>query len=157
MEDYIFLIIAVAISIFAAINKNRQAKMADQPLEAEEAEEEAEAEENEKRRNYFMDQLLGEDFLEEPKEKKAPTMRVKPAPSKVVFKSSSEIQKGLSYQLPRFRSTLPDRPKHKTIVATQRLKVEEETILEPEETMSYLEDFSLRKAIVYSQILERKY
>lgn len=152
MEDYIFLIIAVAISIFAAINKSQKAKMAGQPNEKVDAEAQAA-----RRRRQFMDQLLGEDFLADDEEEKAPPMRVQPAPQKVVFKSSSDIQKGLNYQLPRFRSTLPDRPKHKTITTTQWKKVEEEAVVEPEESISYLEDFSFRKAIVYSQIIERKY
>ncbi|HEY3371036.1 MAG TPA: hypothetical protein VGK10_09330 [Prolixibacteraceae bacterium] len=147
MEDYIFLIIAVVISIFAAINKNTKNKMAQQPVE----------EANAKHRNFFMDQLQGEDFLEEPEEVKAPPKRAQPAPAKVNFKSSSDLQKALAYQLPRFKSTLPDRPKHQTIVSTNRLKKEEEAFVETEETPSYLEDFSLRKAIVYSQILEPKF
>jgi len=34
-------------------------------------------------------------------------------------------------------------------------EVEEEDLME--ETGSYLDDFSLRKAVIYSQILEQKY
>ena len=149
MEDYIFLIIAVVISIFAAINKSQKNKMAGQPV----------AEKESKLRNFFMDQLLGEDFLEDTKEKKAAPLVVKPipAPAKVIFKSSSETQRGLNYQLPRFKSTLPDRPKHITIVSNQRQKEEDKTTIDPEETISYLEDFSLRKAFVYSLILEQRY
>ena len=153
MEDYIFLIIAVAISIFAAINKSRKANMADQPLE----------ETDSKRRNFFMDQLLGEDFLEDPEEKeekeekKTPPMRVQPVPSKIQYKSISDTWERLNYKPPKFKSTLPDRPKHVTIVPSTRQKEEISTIVDPEETISYLDDFSLRKAIVYSLILERKY
>lgn len=145
MDDYIFLIIAVAISIFAAINKSKKNKMADNPEE-----------ERVKPRNFFMDQLLGEDFLAEQEEKKTPPVRVKQAPANVIFKSSNDIQKGLNYQLPRFKSTLPNRPKRETISTFQRQK-EEEKIIETEETNNYLEDFSLRKAFVYSQIMEPKY
>ncbi|HAH25900.1 MAG TPA: hypothetical protein DCL77_19435 [Prolixibacteraceae bacterium] len=147
MGDYIFLIIAIAISIFAAINKSQKAKLASQqPLKPEA-----------KPRNYFMDQLLGEDFLEEEQEKKVPVMPAKPLPEKVAFKSSSDTQKGLNYHLPRFKSTLPDRPKHTTITVAKRQNREVAAIEEPEETPSYLEDFSLRKAIIYSQILEQKF
>ena len=125
--------------------------MADQtPL----VEEETEAA---KRRNRFMDQLLGEDFLEEIPERKPAPVRVKPAPAKVAFTSSEDTRKGLNYQLPKFRSTLPDRPKLTTIMPSKRLREEEEPAAEPEETISYLEDFSLRKAVIYSQILERKF
>jgi len=147
MEDYIFLIIAVAISIFAAINKNQKAKMAGHPL----------AEKDSKLRNFFMDQLLGEDFLEEKEEIKAKPIRVQPAPEKVVFTSSSETQRGLKFQLPRFKSTLPDRPKHQSIAPRQRIIEEVDNVQETEESISYLEDFSLRKAVIYSQILELKY
>ena len=150
MGDYIFLIIAIAISIFGAINKSQKNKMADQPLEEKES----------KRRNFFMDQLLGEDFLEEKEEKeekKTPPVRVQPAASKVNFKSSSDTQKGLNYQLPKFKSTLPDRPKHVTVVPSTRQKEVDKTIVDSEETINYLEDFSLRKAFIYSLILERKY
>jgi hypothetical protein len=147
MDDYIFLIIAVVISIFAAINKSQKEKAArQQPLQ-----------EGAKSRNYFMDQLLGEDFMEDEQEKKVPVKPAKPAPEKIAFKSSIDTQKGLNYHLPRFKSTLPDRPKHTMIASTQRSKREVEPIEEPEETISYLEDFSLRKAIIYSQILEPKY
>ena len=153
MEDIIFLIIAVAISIFAAINKSRKAQMADQ-LPDEQQKEEAV-----KRRNRFMDQLLGEDFMEEKKETEAPPKRVQPAPRpvRVATKISQNIQTGLNYQLPKFKSTLPDRPKHKTVSVTPRYKEEEAIMVEGDETSSYLEEFSLRKAVVYSIILEQKY
>lgn len=147
MGDYIFLIIAIVISIFAAINKSQREKQANrQPLKQEV-----------KPRNYFMDQLLGEDFLEEEKEKKVPVKPAQPSPGHVAFKSSSDTQKGLNYHLSRFKSTLPDRPKHPTILASKRPQKEVEAIEEQEETPSYLEDFSLRKAIIYSQILEQKF
>lgn len=151
MEDYIFLIIAVAISIFGALNKKRKDKMAQQPVEEISEEEEV------KRRNYFMDQLLGEDFLDEEEAPPAPKVRVPSTPAKVVSKSSDEVRRGMNYQLPRFKSTLPDRPKHKSLVSTQRIKVEEPILLESEETTNYLEDFSLKKAVIYSALLEPKY
>lgn len=149
MEDYIFLIIAVVISIFAAINKNKKNKMVEQIPEDEE--------EEVIRRNNFMDQLLGEDFLEEKDEMEEPPMRVKTAPSNVVFKSSDEARKGVNYKLPKFRSTLLERPKHVTIATTPRKKIVEELQEVPEDAIDYLEDFSLRKAVVYSVILEPKY
>ncbi len=146
MDDYIFLIIAVAISIFAAINKSKKNKMAENALEEEEV----------KPRNFFMDQLLGEDFLEETEEKKAPLVKIKkPVYSTIPVKSSSNIQKIENYQLPRFKSTLPERLKRPAISTLHRQEVEEEVL--EEESISYLDDFSLRKAFVYSQMMERKY
>lgn len=150
MEDYIFLIIAVALSIIGAINQNKKKKAAENLPETE-----TEAEED-RPQNFFMDQLLGEDFLGEPIVKKAPPVKLRKAPAHVVFKSSSNIQKIENYQMSRFKSTLPERPKHKSILTIQKQK-EEEEIEATEESINYLEDFSLRKAFVYSQIMERKY
>ena len=67
MEDYIFLIIAIVLSIFGAINQNKKKKIENNAfLEAEE-----------KPRNGFMDQLLGADFLNEPEVEKAPPVRMR--------------------------------------------------------------------------------
>ena len=143
MDDYIFLIIAIALSIFGAINQSKKKKAAENLLEDEVT----------KPRNFFMDQLLGEDFLEETEVVRTPPVKVKPAPAKVAIRNNNI---GMNYQLERFKSTLPDRPKRETILTMQR-QTEDEEIDGTEETTSYLEDFSLRKAFVYSQILERKY
>jgi hypothetical protein len=145
MEDYIFLLIAIALSIFGAINQNKK-KKSENPFEKEEI----------KPRNFFMDQLLGNDFLEVPEKKKPIPVRAKPVPTPPTNKNNIVIQRGMNYQLPRFKSTLPDRPKHQSVLTVQRQKTENE-IVEPEESIDYLEDFSLRKAFIYSQILERKY
>ena len=145
MDDYIFLIIAIALSVFGAINQNKKKKAAENQLEEEV-----------KPRNFFMDQLLGEDFLEQPIVKKTPPVRAKTAPASVASKSSSNIQKIENYQLPRFKSTLPVRPKRESILTVQK-QSEEVEMVEIEETTNYLDDFSLRKAVVYSLIMERKY
>ena len=146
MEDYIFLIMAVALSIFGAINQNRKKKAAENQLEAEDV----------KPRNFFMDQLLGIDFLGETEELKTKPVKAKPTPARVTIKSISNIQKIGNFQPQRSKSTLPDRPKRQTILTMQR-QPEEEEVVGAEESISYLEDFSLRKAFVYSQIMERKY
>ena len=144
MEDYIFLIIAVVLSIFGAINQNRKKKAAEN-LPEEEV--------DMKPRNFFMDQILGEDFLEETEEVRTPPVKVKPITLK---KNKSDIEIGKNYQLTRFKSTLPDRPKRETILTMQK-QPEVEEIGGEEESISYLEDFSLRKAFVYSEIMSRKY
>lgn len=146
MEDYIFLIMAVALSIFSAINQNKKKKATENQLESGE----------EKPRNFFMDQLLGLDFLKETEQLKPKPVKAKPAPAIVAIKSNSNIQKMGNFQPQRFKSTLPDRPKRQTILTMQR-QPEEEEVVGAEESISYLEDFSLRKAFVYSQIMERKY
>ena len=144
MEDYIFLIIAIVLSIFGAINQNRKKKAADNPF----------IEENDEPRNSFMDQLLDRDFLDEPVVKKAPKVRVNPTLVNVAAKSTSEIP-GSKFYHQAFESTLPDRPKHEVIQTSRKLK-EEEEVVEEEESVNYLEDLSLRKAFIYSEILNRK-
>ncbi len=150
MEDYIFLIIAVALSIYAAINKNKKNKEA--PIPIEEGEEELQ--EN-NARNFFMDQLLGEDFLEEPKVKKPKPVKVPRVPVRAEFKSGLDMNKKGLFRS-RIVSTLPERAKRPSVssMSIQPEEVEEDLMIE---TGSYLDDFSLRKAVIYSQILERKY
>jgi hypothetical protein len=145
MEDYIFLIIAIVLSIFGAINQNKKKKAGDKPF----------AEEIEEPRNRFMDQLLGRDFLDEPLVKKAPPVRINPTRVNIAAKSTSEIPRSKFYHQ-TFKSTLPDRPKHELVQTSRKQKAEEE-MTEVEDSINYLEDFSLRKAFVYSEILNRKY
>ena len=145
MEDYIFLIIAIVLSIFGAINQNKKKKIEDNLI----------TEAEEKPRNRFMDQLLGADFLKEPEVKKTPPVKIKSVPLNVADKSTIDIPRGKFYHQ-TFKSTLPDRPKHELLKTTWKQK-EEEGIVEVEESINYLEDFSLRKAFVYSEILNRKY
>ena len=145
MEDYIFLIIAIVLSIFGAISQNKKKKVQDNPF----------TEVEEKPRNRFFDQLLGADFLNEPEVRKAPPVRIKPGPVNVAAKSMIDIPRGKFYHQ-TFKSTLPDRPKHELIQTTWKQKQEEE-VFEGEESINYLEDFSLRKAFVYSEIMNRKY
>jgi len=145
MEDYIFLIIAIVLSIFGAINQNRKKKIEDNPF----------TEVDEKPRNRFMDQLLGNDFLNEPEVRKVTPIKIKPVAVNVAAKSTIDIPRGKFYHQ-TFKSTLPDRPKHE-LVHTSRKQKEEEEIAEVEDSINYLEDFSLRKAFIYSEILNRKY
>lgn len=148
MEDYIFLIIAVALSIYAAINKSKKEKNAPIPVEEEEPEED-------NARNFFLDQLLGEDFLEKPIVKKPKPVKIAQIPARPEFKSGLDMNnKGLFKS--RFVSTLPDRVKRPS-VSSMNIEHEEEEDNLIEETSRYLDDFSLRKAVIYSQILERKY
>lgn len=144
MEDYIFLIIAIVLSIFGAINQNKKKKLFDNPV----------PENEESPRNSFMDQLLGNDFLNEPIVKKAPPIRINPVKVNVDTKSGNEKPKEKFYHQV-FKSTLPERPKHERIQTTWKPKEEMEAV--EEEAINYLEDFSLRKAFIYSEILNRKY
>ena len=147
MEDYIFLIIAIVLSIFGAINQNKKKKVQDNPF----------TEADEKPRNSFMDQLLGADFLNEPQVKKVQPVRIKPEKANVPTKSTFDTSGGKFYHY-EFKSTLPDRPRHEMIKTQWKPKEkEEDEPAEVEESVNYLEDFSLRKAFVYSEIMNRKY
>jgi len=145
MEDYIFLIIAIVLSIFGAINQNKKKKIQGNPL----------TEADEKPRNSFMDLLLGADFLNEPEVPKVQSVRIKPVKADVPTKSTIETPREKFYHY-GFKSTLPDRPRHEMIKTQWKPKEEDESD-EVEESMNYLEDFSLRKAFVYSEIMNRKY
>jgi hypothetical protein len=145
MKDYIFLIIAIVLSIFGAISQNKKKKIEDNPFATAE----------EKPRNRFLDQLLGADFLNEPEVRKVPPIKIKPVPVNLANKSTIDIPRGKFYHQ-TFKSTLPDRPKHELIQTTWKQKQDEE-IFEVEESINYLDDFSLRKAFVYSEIMNRKY
>jgi len=146
MDDYIFLIIAIALSIFGAINQNKKKKAADNPAQKEV-----------KPKNFFLDQLLGEDFLVEPKDEVKPVVLIKPVMKKEpLVMPATAVQSGLYHT--RFVSTLPERTK-KPLQPTMRKTTDEAVTPESEtdEMPGYLEDFSLRKAFVYSEIMQRKY
>ncbi len=149
MEDYIFLILAVVISIFAAIKKKKK-KTFDETIIVDQAE---------RPRNFFMDQLLGEDFLEENEEEEfLPAPREKPLLKKEPLIPMPQFRAADSFTT-SFKSTLPERLKknpysmdRKTANYGSEIGNEEE-----EDSPGYLDDFSLRKAIIYSEIMNRKY
>jgi hypothetical protein len=147
MDDYIFLIIAIGLSIFGAINQNKKKKAAENPLSENET----------KPRSSFLDQLLGEGFLADPQELSKPKELIKPVLKRnPLVNPMSGGQSGLYHT--GFSSSLPERSK-KSIQPTLRKSAIEITEPEPEsdELPGYLEDFSLRKAFVYSEILNPKY
>jgi len=145
MEDYIFLIIAIVLSVFGAISQSKKKKIQNNLVDDSEV----------RPRNSFMDQLLGADFLNEPAVKKVQPVRINPVKTDVPPKSTIDIPRGKFYHY-GFKSTLPDRPKHEILKTTWKQK-EEVEIFEVEDSTNYLEDFSLRKAFVYSEIMNRKY
>jgi hypothetical protein len=147
MEDYIFLLIAIGLSIFGAINQNKKKKEASLNPTGK----------ADKPGNFFLDQLLGSDFLSEPKEMEKPVPLMKPALKKeTLVNPMPGKQSGLYHT--SFTSTLPDRAK-KPLQPTLRKPVDDTMANEPEEEemAGYLEGFSLRKAFVYSEIMQRKY
>lgn len=193
MEDYIFLIIAVLISIFGALNKNKKKpgaeSLEEHPLsrnphadpfldfemadmdEEEQAQarkvQEAQAKRDRKVNPFLNFEMMGmedeeEEYERKRKEEQARREREIQArqvneATRTRFQSNWEARKAKAYEPTRFRSTLPDRPKRPVTKSQIRLKEEEEALVEQTERSNYLEDFSLRKAVIYSTILERKY
>jgi hypothetical protein len=148
MKDYTFLIIAVVISIFAALKKNKKKENIDNfPGEIAE-----------KSRNYFMDQLLGKDFLDDDDDHQVQSpVRIHQSMIKEPLVSPAPLRVSGKYQT-TFKSTLPDRF-GKSIQSTLK-KTDEPQMdanLETADSPGYLEDFSLRKAFVYSEIMNPKY
>lgn len=145
MEDYIFLIIAVVISIFAAINKNKKKE----PIVSAVSENEEEPE------NYLMDRFFHVDFPED-EEEQIP-VRIKSAAKKETLNAPVQMRTEVNYRMP-FKSTLPDRS-GRTFQSSLKKEAAPDVDLKDEtgESTGYLEDFSLRKAFVYSEIMTPKY
>jgi hypothetical protein len=148
MEDYIFLIIAIVLSIFGAINKKKKIAEEVNPF----------AEKPQRSKNFFLDQLLGEDFLANSPEVPEPVIQEKPVAKKpkLAVNQIPVNRSGLYHE--KFISTLPDQKKKQfQPLTTKALEIEPEVENEEYETPDYLGDFSLRKAFVYSEILHPKY
>lgn len=143
MEDYVFLIVAVVLAVFGALNQNRKKKIESDPI----------VKSGEKSEFHFMD-LLDHDFFDAPNENRVEQVRTIPGPAKTVKERPDEPSRPKFYHQ-SFKSTLPNLPKQKT-VPTIKKETESEEVAE-EDYVNYLEDFSLRKAFVYSEILTRKY
>ena len=100
MEDYIFLIIAIALSVFGAINQNKKKKNEGNLV----------SENEEAPRNFFMDHFLDDDFPDEKEEvvsyiKKPTVIRKEP-----VVVAPEAWQSTLRQST--FKSTLPERSKN---------------------------------------------
>ena len=147
MKDYYFLFIALALSIFAAIKQNMKKSNDINPVVGK----------PERSRNYFLDQLMGEGFREEETLNVLPVKRAKPVAAPASLGVSKDKKSGEIYH-PGFKRTLPDLQKRNVPITVKKPFVKEvEPELESDVTAGYLEDFSLRKAFIYSEIMTRKY
>lgn len=155
MDDYIFLIIAIVISIFAAIKKNKKKEIAT-PEKLSNAEP----------GHFLFDQFLGETPGEEPADEfdfpDWPSMESekKPVARPEMVKPEVVMPEPKSWDIPRetFKSHLPERKKATMHISVKRMVEEEEYDEEEQsETTSYLEDFSLRKAVIYAEIMKPKF
>ena len=135
MEDYIFIIIAIILSALGAINRKKKKRIA-----MMEEEENGGVHEP----SFFEEQFV-DPFFEEEKPKPEPVFRepITPEPQPVVgpkpastFKPVSGIELG----------------KDQTERVEEEPEVINETALE-----GIMKDFSLKKAVIYTEILQRKY
>ncbi len=146
MEDYIFILIAIVLSIFGAINQNKKKKM--EQMREEEPEPEHES--------SFFDQIFDDPmFSEEPKPKPVREPVVVEKPRTVHERRIPEPK----LQRQPLRSSIVKKTEigdaiHKDKIASTATAKEAET---KDARYSIMSDFSLRKAILYSEILERKY
>lgn len=145
MEDYIFLIIAILLSIFGALNQNK--KKAIRQNEPE----------NPQARDVSNDPFLNFELMEVEDEEEAYERKARDEAKRVDFMRSVEAKKEQASRSTLSRSSLPDRPKKKVIKPALKVIELEEPAVVAEEGGSYLEDFSLRKAVIYSEILKPKF
>jgi len=147
MEDYIFLLIAIVLSIFGAINKKKKITEKANPL----------AEKAQRTKNFFLDQLLGENFPEDSPEIIKTPVREKPVQKTVPVVAPRPVAQSGLYHF-GFKSTLPEQKTKPFQRITSKSEVKEPEIeSDDSDSPGYLEDFSLRKAFVYSEIMQRKY
>jgi len=147
MEDYIFLILAIVLSIFGAINKKKKITEKPNPL----------AEKAQRPKNFFLDQILGEDFLENSHEEIKPVVKEKPMKRPELVVNPIQVTRTGFYH-EGFKSTLPDKKKKPFQTMTPKTEVVEPEIeYDDTDSTDYLGDFSLRKAFVYSEIMNPKY
>jgi hypothetical protein len=145
MEDYIFLFIAILLSIFGALNQNK--KKAAQGNVPEEP----------RHRTPRTDPFLDFELMEVEDEEDAYERKVRDDAKRADFLRSVEEKKEQASHSTLSKSTLPDRPKKKVIKPALKVIETEEPAVATTEGGGLLEDFSLRKAVIYSEILKRKY
>ncbi|WP_372773676.1 hypothetical protein [Mangrovibacterium sp.] len=153
MEDYIFIIIALVLSVFGALNQ--QKKKREQELQKED---DMEIPSRSVFEEFFdgdpiMSDRTSENSVPPPVVKQVSSKREKlkapppmQAPSKLKYNALKHESLTHSYR----------REERKTqALQLEKLKVEDDSKLTPRNLIR--QDFSLRKAVVYSEILNRKY
>ena len=132
MEDYIFIIIAIVLSALGAINKKNKKKRAQMANNDQEGNDHPSFFETQ-----FSDPFFNNDSDEDPFFSKSAELIPEP---KVEVKPTSEYQ-----------------------TVTQKARAQKDRNLEHEEPEEetrlggIMKDFSMKKAVIYSEILERKY
>lgn len=147
MEDYIFLFIAILLSIFGALNQNKKKRMQE------------DAPDEPRHRVSPADPFLNFELMDVEDEEEAYERKAREKADREDYLRSVEAKKAQTYQPSQWTTSLPDRPKKKVIKPA--LKVIEldqpAAVTEQDTSTGILEDFSLRKAVIYAEILKRKY
>ena len=144
MEDYIFILIVIVLSVLSAINRKKKA----QSVLTEDMQEDER--EDSLLKHFLDDDFFGEDEAESIVPAPAVQKRSqKPAPPVNVI--PPEVRPFLEYELKR-----KGKPPRKRGVSKQLEIIRTESAGE-KKGANHLEDFSLRKAVVYSEILHPKY
>ena len=150
MEDYIFILIAIVLSIFGAINQNKKKRMEQMTEDEQEPEHEP----------SFFDQIFDDPVFSE-------TSKPKPEPKPVVVEKP-RIVSNIRMPEPKLqrqplRSTHLKKTEigdaiHRNKIASSLDKTDAKMETKTQTgRYSIMSDFSLRKAIIYAEILERKY
>jgi hypothetical protein len=143
MEDYIFLIVAIVLSVLSAVNQNKKKKAAQANTDSPKVQ----------HRNPLFDQLFGSDLFDEPEVEKVQPVKIQRVKPEVKV---SQVPRE-SFVRHEYKTTLPPTIKRKEKPQPEKNDLLVEDSTEDNDEVSYLSDFSLRKAFVYSEILNRKY
>lgn len=145
MEEYIFIILAILLSIVGAFNRNKGKKGATPPLHGGDG----------RRSESFLEQLLGTNFgLDEPPPRPMqPATVPEPVSDYVVpTKKKNKPQAFLTEELARNA-----REKELVILNQTSAGKEMKTKRARQKVSALMDGFSMKKAVVYSEILQRKY
>lgn len=141
MEDFIFILIAIVLSVIGAFNQSKKKKAEQERLEHEEQD----------RSPSFFNQVLSDPLFEEEEER--PVVKA-PEIIQEVKTVKKEGRKPL-------RPTVMKKTEISDSIRTtlEPIMEEEEEIVKEKQTTreSIMNDFSLKKAIIYAEIIERKY
>lgn len=151
MEDYIFIIIAIVLSVFGAINKKKKQDAARSGSDDAHSE------------HSFLDDLFGEHEFEPERSRPSvvPPPVQRPAPRKKEKLNAPERMEAparLTYT-PLKRESL----KHSYLGLERKPRELQLVVLDPDDKHPakkkhpMLEGFSMEKAVIYSEILQRRY
>jgi len=154
MEDYIFIIIALVLSVIGAMNSTKKKR--------QQAMDHMDDEEFKPQRSVF-EELFGDDLFMngkqeantvpppvertiQPKKKKVEAPAKMQAPPKMEYKPMERESLAKTHSRVKSNTPAPE---------MEKLSLEDEAKLSPKKLI--MKDFTLRKAVLYSEILNRKY